>query len=115
MPGLREELVTELIRSLPKQLRTMFVPAPDWAREVLARLEPARGNLLDSLAAELGRMSGTSIPRDSWDLAKLQPHLRITFRVLDDGQVLAAGLTSASCGGSCGRSCTSGWRKRLGA
>ena len=40
MPGLREELVTELIRSLPKQLRVNFVPAPDVARSVLARLDP---------------------------------------------------------------------------
>ena len=44
MPGLREDLVTELIRSLPKQLRRAFVPAPDMARAVLARLgRAARG------------------------------------------------------------------------
>src|ERR1700722_8460644 len=35
VPGLRQELVTELIRSLPKALRTAFVPAPDTARAVL--------------------------------------------------------------------------------
>ena len=45
VPGLREELVTELIRTLPKQLRTRFVPAPDVAREVLTRLDPGRGGL----------------------------------------------------------------------
>ena len=44
VPGLREELVTELIRTLPKQLRTRFVPAPDVARAVLARLDPGRGD-----------------------------------------------------------------------
>jgi ATP-dependent helicase HrpA len=38
VPGLREELVAELIRSLPKELRRAFVPAPDTARAVLARL-----------------------------------------------------------------------------
>ncbi|MGH3269013.1 MAG: ATP-dependent RNA helicase HrpA, partial [Trebonia sp.] len=38
VPGLRHELVTELIRSLPKALRRELVPAPDVAREVLARL-----------------------------------------------------------------------------
>ncbi len=36
VPGLREELVTSLIRSLPKQLRVNFVPAPNKAREFLA-------------------------------------------------------------------------------
>ena len=91
VPGLREELVTELIRTLPKQLRTRFVPAPDVARAVLARLDPARGELLQSLAAELGRIGGVPVPRDAWDLSKLPAHLRLTFRVVDDGRVLASG------------------------
>ena len=58
VPGLREELVTELIRILPKQLRVNFVPAPDVARSVLARLDPADGDLLDVLGAELTRLAG---------------------------------------------------------
>ena len=43
VPGLREELVTELIRSLPKALRRELVPAPDVAREVLAALDARKG------------------------------------------------------------------------
>ena len=38
VPGLREELVTALIKTLPKTLRRQFAPAPDHARAVLARL-----------------------------------------------------------------------------
>jgi ATP-dependent helicase HrpA len=91
VPGLREDLVTELIRTLPKQLRTRFVPAPDVARNVLPRLDPARGSLLDALGAELGRIGGIPIPADAWDLSRLPAHLRVTYRVIDDGQVLAAG------------------------
>ncbi len=91
VPGLREELVTELIRTLPKQLRTRFVPAPDVARDVLTRLDPRRGELTGQLSAELGRTAGLSVPADAFDLAKLPPHLRLTFRVTDDGQVLASG------------------------
>src|SRR5581483_5612014 len=41
VPALREELITALIRSLPKSLRRNFVPAPDTARAVLASIEPA--------------------------------------------------------------------------
>jgi ATP-dependent helicase HrpA len=91
VPGLREELVTELIRSLPKQLRTAFVPAPQTAREVLARLGPPRGDLLDALAAELGRRSGTEIPREAWNPSRLPAHLAITFRVVEGGRVLGSG------------------------
>ena len=39
VPALREELITGLIRSLPKELRRNFVPAPDTARAVLAGID----------------------------------------------------------------------------
>jgi ATP-dependent helicase HrpA len=91
VPGRREELVTELIRSLPKDLRRAFVPAPDTARAVVARLGEPRGNLLDALGAELGRIAGVQIPRDAWDLSRLSAHLRVTFRVTDAGRELASG------------------------
>ena len=96
VPGLREELVTALIRSLPKQLRTAFVPAPDTARAVLARLGPARGDLLGALGAELGRLGGVTIPREAWDRSRLPAHLRVTFRVVDSGTVLAEGKDLAA-------------------
>jgi ATP-dependent helicase HrpA len=91
VPGLREEVVTELIRSLPKQLRTLFVPVPDTARAVLPRLGQARGNLLDALGAELTRLAGVPVPRSAWDESRLPGYLRVNFRVTDDGQVLASG------------------------
>jgi ATP-dependent helicase HrpA len=91
VPGLRHELVTELIRTLPKQLRTRFVPAPDVARDVLTRLDPGRGPLIGQLSAELGRIGGITVPADAFDVARLPPHLRVTFRVTDDGQVLGSG------------------------
>ena len=53
VPGLREELVTSLIRSLPKQLRVSFVPAPDKAREFLAAVPPGEEPLLDALERHL--------------------------------------------------------------
>ncbi|MBO0813802.1 MAG: DUF3418 domain-containing protein, partial [Actinobacteria bacterium] len=91
VPGRREELVTELIRSLPKDLRRVFVPAPDAARAVLARLGEPHGDLLAALGTELGRLGGVQIPRDAWDLSRLPAHLRISFRVVDSGRELARG------------------------
>ncbi|MFC5750926.1 ATP-dependent RNA helicase HrpA [Actinomadura rugatobispora] len=84
VPGLRGELVTELIRSLPKQLRVNFVPAPDYARKALERLTPRTEPLLDALERELRDMTGVQIAREAWDLGRLPAHLRITFRVVDD-------------------------------
>jgi ATP-dependent helicase HrpA len=91
VPGLRTELVTEMIRSLPKAIRRELVPAPDVAREVTARLGEPAGDLRDAVARELRSLRGVDVPRDAWDLSKLPQHLRITVRVTDGGRVLAEG------------------------
>ncbi|MEO3816114.1 ATP-dependent RNA helicase HrpA [Plantactinospora sp. B24E8] len=84
VPGLREELVIALIRSLPKAVRRNFVPAPDYARAVLAAITPGRESLLDAVTHQLRRLTGVTVPREAWDLAKLPAHLRPTYRVIDD-------------------------------
>jgi ATP-dependent helicase HrpA len=92
VPALREELVTALIRSLPKDLRRNFVPAPDTARAVLANLQPGDESLLETLQRELHRASGILVPIDAFDLEKLPAHLRVTFAVeAPDGSELARG------------------------
>ncbi len=91
VPGLRTELVTEMIRSMPKALRRDLVPAPDVAREVVARLGEPSGDLRDAVAQQLRSLRGVTVPRDAWDLTKLPGHLRITVRVTDSSRVLAEG------------------------
>jgi ATP-dependent helicase HrpA len=93
VPGLREDLVTALIRSLPKQVRRSFSPAPNYAKSVLERISPADGPLLDTLGRELRRMGGgTAVPRDAWQLDRVPGHLRMTFRVEGErGRTLAEG------------------------
>ncbi|MGC3860788.1 ATP-dependent RNA helicase HrpA [Micromonospora chersina] len=92
VPGLREELVIALIRSLPKAIRRNFVPVPDYARAALAQMPAGEEPLLDALARQLRRMTGVTVPPDAWDVGKLPPHLRVTFRVLgDDDKPVAEG------------------------
>ena len=92
IPGLRLLLVSALIKSLPKALRRNFVPAPDFAAAVLARLEPGAEPFCDALAGELRAMTGVTIPHDAWELARVPDHLRMTFRVEDGtGAVLGEG------------------------
>lgn len=92
VPALREEVVTALIRSLPKDLRRNFVPAPDTARAVLAALQPDGEPLLVALQRELHRRSGILVPIAAFDLTKLPAHLRVTFAVESaDGTELARG------------------------
>ncbi|MET7671513.1 ATP-dependent RNA helicase HrpA [Micromonospora luteifusca] len=92
VPGLREETVIALIRSLPKAVRRNFVPVPDYARAALAAIKPGEESLLDALTRELRRMTGVTVPRAAWEPGKLPAHLRVTFRVLgDDDKPVAEG------------------------
>jgi ATP-dependent helicase HrpA len=84
VPGVRHELVTSLIRSLPKNLRVSFVPAPDKAREFLATVPPGEEPLLDALERWARSTTGVVIPRDAWDWAKVPPHLQPTYRVVGE-------------------------------
>ncbi len=92
VPGLREDLVTALIRSLPKQVRRNFVPAPDHARAVVAGLAGVSSDdesLVSVLARELSRRTGERIPPGSWQLDRVPDYLRVNFQVEDhDGGVL---------------------------
>ncbi|MFT4082325.1 MAG: ATP-dependent RNA helicase HrpA [Nocardioides sp.] len=92
VPGLREELVTSLIRSLPKRLRVHFVPAPDQARRFLAETPPGEEPLLDALERWARATAGVHVPREAWDTSKVPEHLRPTYRVVaEDGTEHARG------------------------
>ncbi|MDN3058700.1 ATP-dependent RNA helicase HrpA [Streptomyces sp. SRF1] len=84
IPGLREDLVTELIRSLPKPVRRHYVPAPNYAKRFLESAVPFQAPLTAALGRELQRMVGVRIEPEDWDLAKVPDHLKITFRVVDE-------------------------------
>ena len=87
IPGLREELVVALIKSLPKPLRRHFVPAPNYASAFLQRVTVMEMPLLDALEKEFKRMTGVSIQRDDWRVDTLPEHLKITYRVVGDKNI----------------------------
>jgi ATP-dependent helicase HrpA len=90
VPGLREELVLALIRSLPKAVRRAYVPAAEHARAFVTETSPEDGPLVDALAGFLRRRTGEPVPPGSWDLQRVPRHLRMTFRVVSErGRELA--------------------------
>ncbi|WP_233163406.1 ATP-dependent RNA helicase HrpA [Glycomyces salinus] len=93
VPGLRAEFAESLIKSLPKALRRNFVPAPDFAKAAVARMEPSAGRPMTAALAEtLRTMTGVNVPEDAFDLTKIPGHLLMTFQVKDeDGSVVAEG------------------------
>ncbi|WP_080794623.1 ATP-dependent RNA helicase HrpA [Corynebacterium pacaense] len=83
VPGVRLELVTELIRTLPKALRRSVVPAPDFARRALPKLLPYSTPLTRQLADVLHSSGGSGINETDFHPEKLPDHLRITYAAVD--------------------------------
>lgn len=85
IPGQRVELVTALIKSMPKQVRKNFVPAPDVAAQAVAALNeeysPATDSLTESLALVLRRLRGVVVDPAVFDWTAVPDHLRFTFQV----------------------------------
>jgi len=79
VPGLREELIAGLVRTLPKRDRRNL----EVSDELLARLVPGGRPLVEALADALG-VSG-------FDVREVEPHLRITFSIEDGNTVVATG------------------------
>ncbi|GAA4740582.1 ATP-dependent RNA helicase HrpA [Gordonia alkaliphila] len=85
VPGLRSELVTALIRSLPKGLRKSLSPAQQYADLVLSKITPRSEHLLPALARELGEIARISLSPSDFRTDDLPAHLRIHFAVTDAG------------------------------
>ena len=87
VPGLREDLATALIRSLPKRIRTSFVPAPDFARRAVAWLrERGTGDetaFPEALGRALTALTGERVASGDWRPEAVDSHLRPTFVVVE--------------------------------
>ncbi|MER0088686.1 ATP-dependent RNA helicase HrpA [Corynebacterium sp. KPL3927] len=83
VPGLRFELVNELIRSLPKALRRTVVPAPEFAERAMDRLIPFECPLTQQLADVLRELGGHGINASDFQPEKLPDHLRMNYAAID--------------------------------
>jgi ATP-dependent helicase HrpA len=92
VPGRLEEKVLAMIRSLPKALRTRFVPAPDAAKQAMAELRHGQGSLRDEVARALSRIGGVEVSAADFDIDQLPLDLQMKVRVTGaEGETLAAG------------------------
>src|SRR5690554_5540939 len=93
VPGLRTELVTAMIKSLPKAIRRNVVPAADWAGKLLADLPadaPDEVSLAEYLATQIQRQTYILVMAEDFDLERIPPHLRVTFAVVNEhGRIVA--------------------------
>ena len=84
VPGMLEEKVVAMIKSLPKQLRRNFVPAPDFAAQSIPIMLNNTGvSLTEALASALQQLTGVKIDKEDWQSDQLPPHMLMRVEVLD--------------------------------
>ncbi|HET9646991.1 MAG TPA: ATP-dependent RNA helicase HrpA [Microlunatus sp.] len=99
VPGLRRELATELVKTLPKQVRRQLVPAADFAGRALDRLAAEDHRRGESLTAALGRAirAETGLQADEWRPGDVPRHLQVRFVITAaDGSTTAQGRDLAA-------------------
>lgn len=96
VPGLRTELVTAMIKALPKVIRRNVVPAADWAAKIVAELDgqdaTAQTSFADEVAGVIKRLTHTPVTGADFAMDRIPPHLQMSFRVVEGrGKQLAVG------------------------
>ncbi len=95
VPELRTELIAELIRTLPKNIRKYVVPAADWSKKALATLpDNPTEPLLETIAKTLRTLSGTHLLPTDFKLEQLPSSLRMTYKLISETrEVLGVSLS----------------------
>jgi len=86
VPGLREGLVNELLRALPKSIRRELQPFPPKVAEIVNELQPAGESLQQDLAAFIRRRYGVEISAGAWPADAIPAHLRPRIEVMGNDQ-----------------------------
>lgn len=91
VPGLREEIVGVLLRSLPKALRRQLMPMDAKIPEIVREFDPGRREFLEEFAAHLTKRYRCEVKPADWPCGCLPLHLQPRVEVVDQKQQMVAG------------------------
>jgi len=92
VPGLRPELVTAMLKALPKVIRRHVVPAADWADRFADELAGAGPEdhdglpprpLAEALARLVQQQANQPVDASAFEMERVPEHLRMSFRAVD--------------------------------
>ena len=97
VPGMLREKIQLLIKALPKQIRRICVPVPDFITKFLESNPDRQAAIIPQLAHFIAKSAGDmrileQIDQDAWAAQELPEHCYLNLRIIDDGgQELAMG------------------------
>ena len=97
VPGMIREKIQLQIKALPKQIRRICVPVPEFITRFLSQNPDRNAPILPQLAQAIAKTAGDlrileQINQDEWAAFRLPEHCYFNLRIIDDGgQELAMG------------------------
>ena len=97
VPGMIREKIQLQIKALPKQIRRICVPVPEFITQFLSQNPDRNAPILPQLAQAIAKTAGDirileQINQDEWAVFRLPEHCYFNLRIIDDGgQELAMG------------------------
>ena len=97
VPGMLREKIQLLIKALPKQIRRICVPVPDFITKFLESNPDRQAAIIPQLTHFIAKSAGDmrildQIDQDAWAAQELPEHCYLNLRIIDDGgQELAGG------------------------
>jgi len=97
VPGMLREKIQLLIKALPKQIRRICVPVPDFITKFFESNPDRQAAIIPQLAHFIAKSAGDmrileQIDQDAWAAQELPEHCYLNLRIIDDGgQELAMG------------------------
>jgi ATP-dependent helicase HrpA len=83
VPGLREEMISGLLRALPKSIRRELMPFPPKVPDIVREFQPTGTSFLQDFATFLHRRYGVAVKAADWPANALPAHLRPRIEIVD--------------------------------
>ena len=97
VPGMLEDKVLALVKSLHQRPRSRLMPLAEFARDFVADAQGASGSLVDALLGRVRERTQLDVKRNDFKLEQVPPHLFMNFLVVDEhGRQLGIGRNLAA-------------------
>lgn len=97
VPGMLEDKIHSLLKSLPKDIRRKMQPIAEYAHRIYEGLPRTHNSLLAEIRKYIRDNFSLSIPKEKWRMDRLDLYLQMRFQVVDkNGTILATARDLAS-------------------
>lgn len=86
VPGMLQDKIEYMLRSMPKRFRKNFLPIPVYAKACYEKVLSEKGSLIDIISKQLYKMTGVILTQEAWSELSLPEHYKMRFSFIDENK-----------------------------